>query len=243
MNDLICTTNTITGQVKMTSLDIADMTGKLHKHVMRDIREELESIGKLTETIFGPSEYTDSTGRKLPCYEFGKAGAMQIALRYDAKTRYKVVKKIEELEQKGYISKEGITPKITNNLEATIKAAGLLGLKGNQALLSANMAIKNIHGIDCMATLGITHLIEPTNTQYFTPTILGKKLGLSAVKFNKLLEEKGYQSSTRDQKNKLIWTVTEKGKPFCQILDTNKKRSDGTPVQQIKWSKKLELKA
>ena len=67
MNELITTTN-----LKMTSLDIADITGKLHKNVMRDIKQEVESLGNITELIFEPSEYKDSTGRTLPCYEFGK---------------------------------------------------------------------------------------------------------------------------------------------------------------------------
>src|SRR5699024_2419738 len=37
-------------------------------------------------------------GERRPCYQFGKKGAMQLSLKYDAKTRYLVIKKIEELE-------------------------------------------------------------------------------------------------------------------------------------------------
>ncbi|NCC88338.1 MAG: hypothetical protein EOM05_10845, partial [Clostridia bacterium] len=33
----------------MTSLDIAEITGKQHKNVMRDIREEIEKLGEITE--------------------------------------------------------------------------------------------------------------------------------------------------------------------------------------------------
>lgn len=86
--------------VKMTSLDIAEITGKQHKNILADIRQEFEKIKDIAGLIFQPSEYKDSTGRTLPCYEFGKDGAMQLALKYDAVVRYKVIKKIEELENK-----------------------------------------------------------------------------------------------------------------------------------------------
>lgn len=94
MNNLIST------DLKMTSLDIADATSKQHKHVLFDIRKEVEELGEeLGQPIFRPSTYTNSQNREMPCYEFGKDGAMQLALKYDAKTRYLVIKKIEELEQ------------------------------------------------------------------------------------------------------------------------------------------------
>lgn len=136
----------------------------------------------------------------------------------------------------GYSHESVITmPTATKELKACVEMAQIFGLKGNQALLSANTAVKNLHGIDCMATLGITGLISEDKKQYFTPTILGKKIGLSAVKFNKAMEEAGLQTANRDHKKRLIWQVTDAGKPYCELIDTNKRSSDGTPIQQIKW--------
>jgi len=76
--------------LQMTSLEIAEITGKEHKNVLADIRSEIESIekeGLSTELIFELSEYTDKTGRKLPMYTMGRDGAMQIATRYSASIR------------------------------------------------------------------------------------------------------------------------------------------------------------
>jgi len=126
-------------------------------------------------------------------------------------------------------------PTAAIELKACVELAQIFGLKGNQALLSANTAVKNLHGIDCMATLGITGLIAEDKKQYFTPSVLGKKIGLSAVKFNKALEAAGMQTSCRDHKKRLVWAVTDAGKEFCQLLDTQKKHKDGTPIHQIKW--------
>lgn len=130
-------------------------------------------------------------------------------------------------------------PTATEELEACVKMAGIFGLKGNQALLSANTAVRNLHGIDCMETLGITGLIAEDQEQFFTPTILGKKNSISAVKFNQALEAAGLQIGNRDHKNKLVWEATEKGKKYCQIVDTGKKHKGGSPVTQIKWSESV----
>ncbi len=62
---------TITQAQTMSSLQIAELTGKRHANVMRDIRNLIEQ--GCTETNFGLSEYTDSTGRTLPCYQLTKA--------------------------------------------------------------------------------------------------------------------------------------------------------------------------
>lgn len=123
------------------------------------------------------------------------------------------------------------TPVAVVELKACIEMAEIFGFTGNQGLLSANKAVKKLHDIDCMALLDVHGLETPGNTQFFTPTQLGKKIGVSAVKFNKLLREVKLQ----DKVGKGPWVVTADGKKYCQVLDTNKKYVNGTPIQQIKW--------
>lgn len=132
-----------------------------------------------------------------------------------------------------------ITPDVAANLEATIKVAKLFGYEGNQALFSANKSILKAHGIDCMDSLEIKALEAPDKIQYFTPTLLGKKIGLSPTKFNLKLEAAGLQRGERDTKNRRVWVVTEEGKLHCQLLDTGKKTGEGTPVMQIKWAESV----
>ena len=89
----------ITNTVEMTSLEVSEITGKRHGDVMRDIRREIEELGReIGERIFASTSYTDKSNREKPCYRFGKKGAMQLALKYDAITRFKVIERIEELE-------------------------------------------------------------------------------------------------------------------------------------------------
>lgn len=56
-----------------TSLAVAKFFGKNHKDVIRAIAN-LHISEEFTERNFAPSEYVDSTGRKLPMYEMTKSG-------------------------------------------------------------------------------------------------------------------------------------------------------------------------
>ncbi|WP_305968567.1 MULTISPECIES: Rha family transcriptional regulator [unclassified Mameliella] len=83
----------------MSSREIAELCEKQHKHVLRDIETML---GQITEPNFGPSNflssYTDSTGRSLKEYRLPKDLTVTLITGYRADLRYKVVKRLEELE-------------------------------------------------------------------------------------------------------------------------------------------------
>ena len=136
------------------------------------------------------------------------------------------------------IEKAPSRSKIASDFRANIQIAKLCGLEGNQAILSGNKMTcsqyKNF-GVNPLLESGVD-LISETKTQYFTPTQLGKQINITAKKVNQSLEQAGLQVSTRDGRNRLAWIVTDKGKPFCQMIDVNKKHSDGSPVLQIKWT-------
>jgi anti-repressor protein len=79
---------------KMTSMQIAEVIGKEHFIVLRDIRDEAEKLEKggiKPSYKFVLSERTDPTGRTIPYYELTKEGVLQLAARYDAVTRAKLI--------------------------------------------------------------------------------------------------------------------------------------------------------
>lgn len=173
MNELI------TGDVKMTSLDIAEVTGKMHKHVMADVRKEISDLGdEIGRTIFRPTERVDSQNRKQPIYEFGKDGAMQLALKYDAKTRYLVIKKIEELESN--------VNKPSYMIDDPIKRAEqwIVEQQETKLLEEENRELKP------KATYH--DLVLQSNT-LLTTTQIAKDLGIGAPTLNKKLYELGIQ--------------------------------------------------
>lgn len=80
----------------MSSLQIAEITGKQHAHVMRDIRNLLEQgVG---QSNFGESSYINSQNKEQPCYELTKKGCLILASGYDALLREKIINRWEELE-------------------------------------------------------------------------------------------------------------------------------------------------
>ena len=67
-----------------TSLRVAEIFKKQHKHVLRAI-QNLDCSKDFTERNFGLSEYKDSTGRKLPMYEMTKDGFVFLAMGFTGK--------------------------------------------------------------------------------------------------------------------------------------------------------------
>lgn len=80
----------------MTSLEIAEVTGKRHDSVLRDIRNLL-SRG-VDAHNFVETSYTDKSNRQSPCYKLTKKGCLILASGYDAILREKIINRWEELE-------------------------------------------------------------------------------------------------------------------------------------------------
>lgn len=83
---------------KMTSLEIAELTGKSHNDVLKAIRAMEPAWERITQGKFSLSEYKDSTGRTLPCYELTKRECLYIATKFNDEARAKLVIRWEQLE-------------------------------------------------------------------------------------------------------------------------------------------------
>lgn len=130
----------------MTSLEIAEITGKEHKHVMRDIRVLL--MQGVSGTNFGLSSYKHAQpngGTKdIPCYILTKKGCMILASGYDALLREKIINRWEELEIQ-VRKNEIIMPNFSNPAEAARAWADQY--EKNLALEAHNKELKeeNLH--------------------------------------------------------------------------------------------------
>ena len=79
----------------MTSLQIAEVTGKRHADVMRDIRNILGQ--GVNERNFALVEYRDKKGESRPMYEPTPKGCLILASGYDVVLREKIIDKLEEI--------------------------------------------------------------------------------------------------------------------------------------------------
>ncbi|HAL69306.1 MAG TPA: phage antirepressor protein [Pseudomonas sp.] len=80
----------------MSSLEIAELTGKAHKHVLADIRSMLTELEIDWAEL--SAQYKDSTGRSLPCFNLDREMTDTLLTGYSAKMRLAVIKRWRELE-------------------------------------------------------------------------------------------------------------------------------------------------
>ena len=82
----------------MSSREIAELTGKQHKHVLTDIRNMLNSLN-INSAVF-TAQYKDSTGRSLVMFNLPKDETICLIAGYNAQVRMRIIKRWQELEEK-----------------------------------------------------------------------------------------------------------------------------------------------
>lgn len=81
----------------MSSVEIADLTGKKHQHVMRDIRTMLDGgVSKTGQTFEGT--YSDGQGKPQPCFRLPKRECLILVSGYSVELRAKIIDRWMELE-------------------------------------------------------------------------------------------------------------------------------------------------
>lgn len=227
----------------MSSIEIAEITGKRHDAILRDIRNLLSQ--GVNAHNFVAVEYTDKKGEKRPCFNLTKKGCLILASGYDAKLRERIIDRWEELE----------TEKRNGGYQVPTSFSEALQLAANQAKQIEEQQ-KQIEQKDETIELQQEEIkkaapkvnyydttLQSVNTQ--TTTQVAKSIGMDAQKLNKHLKEAGiifYQSgqwmlkqpyaswhlhSTRTQtytrsdgstgtSTYTVWT--EKGKRFIHAL-------------------------
>lgn len=84
----------------LTSLEVAEITGKDHKNILADIRDEISKLGEERgRLIFQQSYYTNLQNKQQPMFLLNYKGVLQLGARYNAETRFKLIEKIEQLQK------------------------------------------------------------------------------------------------------------------------------------------------
>ncbi|MGY5392087.1 ORF6N domain-containing protein [Acinetobacter sp. NigerLNRRAM0016] len=205
------------------------------KHFYKVEGNELRELKKsLTH-----SELVSPNARSIMLWT--EKGAARHAKILDTDTAWNVFEQLEDcyFAVKSFIEspinttdKKSNVREVSSALKCCLSMAKMIGLEGNQAILSADRAVQKITGESPLQLLDATHLHAPVQEQVFTPTQIGKMLEpkLSGQKVNKVLVDLGCQVKEGD-----IWLMTEKAQGLGELFDTGKKHNDGVPVKQLKW--------
>ena len=210
------------------ALDIANPSQAIKSHVDADDLQKLEVI--------------DSLGRTQRANHVNESGlyALILGSTKDAAKRFKrwvTSDVLPTIRKTGIYSTPIAATKAPSANDAfkmlpnAVRAARALGLDKNAAAISANQAVAKLTGTNVMQLLGATHLESAQQVLFFTPTDLGKIIGVGPRQMNLLLAEAGLQAKRGEH-----WTPLEAAEGFCRIMDTGKRHGDGTMIQQVKWA-------
>ncbi|RLO19887.1 phage antirepressor protein [Pseudomonas protegens] len=132
----------------MSSVEIAELTGKLHKNVLADIRSMLAEL-EIDSAEFS-AQYKDSTGRFLPCFNLDREMTDTLLTGYSAKMRLAVVRRWRELEAA-----------IAQPRELSRMDLIQLAFEAEQARLQLTIQIEaqatKIHSLENLFKEGMTH--------------------------------------------------------------------------------------
>lgn len=110
--------STIVDDERMTSLQIAEITGKAHADVMKAIRKMEPAWSKINEGNFSLVEYKDKKGETRPCYSLTKEECLYIATKFNDEARAKLIKRWKELEEQS-------KPSVPQNYLEALKSQAL----------------------------------------------------------------------------------------------------------------------
>ena len=172
--------------VFLSSVVIAELTGKRHDHVMRDIREMFDEGGvpKNGET---PESYENTyihpqNKQEYPCYILPKREVMILVSGYSITLRAAIIDRLEALE-----SKNNRIPTLRESLETSLRL-----LTENEKLVKENEGLKEIEAVynSVIDSSGLHSMSEGA-----------KILGTGEIRLFKLLRERGILMSNREDYN------------------------------------------
>ena len=236
---------------RMTSIEISEIVGKDHRHVLESIRSMEDSWIKAGGNKFVESKYVDKLNREKPCYSLTKTECLYVATKYNDESRAKLVLRWEQLE------KENLNKKMYGGFDIPKNYLEALKLAVSQQ--------EKIMELEPKADYADNVLLSP---EKLTTTEVAKSFGMkSPQKLNGILLNLGVQYKTKhnyvlcspyadlgyvrvnthifsDGEEKLVGTTyqlvwTEKGRNFLYDLLVKKgyleKRKEDTsevPTQQ-----------
>lgn len=219
MNSIIRPKSAPYNRATMSSKEIAELIGKLHKHVMADIRNMCNQL-EIKPAKFS-ARYKDAKGEMRECYELDRYHTEVLVTGYDVKRRAAVIKRWYDLES-------GISaPTVaTANTKDLIEGAGafmdVLRIEGSSRVICMKaFAASNCpqylpllpdYAIDAPAVAGGDSSLPTASA---SELLKQHSAGISAAYFNKVCHAQGMLEKRlrTNSKGKEVsyWCITDSG--------------------------------
>ena len=158
----------------MTSLEVAELTGKQHKHVMEAIRKMEPAWTKICGSNFRLTSrivvQPNGGTREVPCYSLTKTECLYIATKFNDEARAKLVLRWEQLER-------------ANALNEKLK------MKNERCLPEPEEILQLADDIIGKSLRMLNEEAEDT----LTATQVAKTFNMTVLDFNAVLEDMGIQ--------------------------------------------------
>ena len=181
--------NNQNAEPRMTSLEIAQLSGKQHSDVMRAIRKMESAWTEVCKCKFALTSRTiiqpNGGTREVPCYLLTKAECLYIATKFNDEARAKLVIRWQELEEERMMEMQQPKQKFQ---EIRLLACDEEVLDEADDILGDELARLNRYSRFC-----------------YTPTEIGKPFGMEGRDLNSFLCDRGIIRWARGQ-----WRLTQK---------------------------------
>ena len=177
--------NNQNGEQRMTSLEIAQLSGKQHKDVLKAIRNMESAWEKVNGRNFALVDYKDQKGELRPCYLLSKTECLYIATKFNDEARAKLVIRWQELEEERLMEIQKPKQKIQ---EIRLLACDEEVLDEADDILGEELEKLNRESRFC-----------------YTPTEIGKVFGMDGRDLNSFLSDQKIIRWARGQ-----WQLTQK---------------------------------
>lgn len=236
------------GKICADSRKVAEMVGKRHDHLYRDIQGYVEVISENpnlgSQDYFIPSTYkAEGNNKTYPCFLLTKMGCEMVANKLTGKKGIlftaAYVKQFDEMQ------KELATPKLTpspryrsrafstalNDLSKTKQALQkMFKVSDGLAYSKAISMIEPLYGVSFEPIKELLPAAEH-QTGYLNATQIGAKIDKSAREVNLLLVGYGFQH--KDGKD---WRLDDAGREYGEERPYTQNGHSG---YQIKWNEKI----
>ena len=223
----------------MTSREIAELTGKRHDHVLRDIEVMLSELGDTSPQIWG--ELPDSYGRPQRVAHLPKRETMILVSGYSTAMRARIIDRWEALE-----TGKAVPAMVAQPYSAAVEAiqvadalAKMLRLEGSARLDVAQKAVK-IRAPDLLPMVPVYAIDAPSGsgagsseaTASLSALMKANDIKGTAATMNVRLEMHGFlEKKTRAGQSgeKSFWSVTEAGQKYGKNLTSPQNQRETQP--------------
>lgn len=197
-------------EVKISSVEIAELCGKRHDHVMVDIRKMLAELNLYAPDFSGT--YKTSQGNEYNCFFLPKREALILVSGYRIDLRAKIIDRLDELEKQR-------CPKLPQSLPEALRFAAEQAEKAELLALENKVQSEEITALKGYFQAGLT-----------PPQFVKSLNGVNCQQINEFLRSKGWLYKDNSKSWRVMSQVRDK------YLTEQSRRIEVDPIERVEMT-------